>query len=388
MIGFILGTTKTSRGSNGMMESNIREQLLVGSRPFDFSLCRKAVQMGNIPVDHWWMKTTELYGQRGKPCRQASNFQAVTDYFWALCREEGTAHDSEVQESYLLSKILPYSRSHGSRRVFTDAWLFGRDRSSKVTKAEVVAELEQFLRTGRIQVMTRTEFEEKTTKMLGPRGLTAEEICAYKEFTNDFLGRACATFQQNEQQGIQQTITAWQKAMNSVGRRGGHRMEKRILDIVSYEARAALHRCYSAVWSNLLPHLEKKHGLSSASTRFLELWHLDQVQDRGPGSPAYWHLFHGHVFGLHPASAQLLRTSAGRELVGQWLENPESDEAFGRLLYAIFLAVCCYSGQKELLAQRRKKQPYSASNDLEGIEEHEEGERRRGRRHPKPRKMM
>src|SRR5438128_1651748 len=143
-----------------MMKSGIREKITVEGSPFEFSLCRKADQMGTVPVDHWWMRTTGLYCQRQQR-RPGGNHAAVTEAFWALCRQEGTHHDPDVQESYLLSKLLPHARSQGSRRIFADAYLESRGRASWTARQASVADLEQMVRACKKQGLTPLEFEEK-----------------------------------------------------------------------------------------------------------------------------------------------------------------------------------------------------------------------------------
>ena len=44
---------------------------------------------------------------------------------------------------------------------------------------------------------------------------------------------------------------------------------KTAMNILSYEARAAVHRCYSCVWSDLIPALARQYNLSAATVRFL-----------------------------------------------------------------------------------------------------------------------
>jgi hypothetical protein len=125
---------------------------------------------------------------------------------------------------------------------------------------------------------------------------------------------------------------------------------------LSYEARAALHRCYSATWVELLAHLSEKYQLSPPSRKFLELWHLDQVRERGPANAEAWdHLFHGHVFALHPIGGGLLRTPTGRELVGAWLSDPDSQAAFGRVLHALWAAAYHYDERRESQALERRQ---------------------------------
>lgn len=132
-----------------------------------------------------------------------------------------------------------------------------------------------------------------------------------------------------------------------------------MLDVLSYECRAAFHRCYSAVWLELLREngpLQSGHGLGVPDMCFLCLWHLDHNWSSGR-SDANCHLFHGHIPSLHPAFSLLVQTQAGRELIGNYIScEPEAKrlEAFAKLLHAALLAVYIYMDKRELLAEERR----------------------------------
>lgn len=337
------------------MEDNLTEQLAAGGQTFSFSLCRKAEELGPVSVEHWWMRVTDLYGQRGRKTSSATNHQAVTDCFWAMCREESTTDDPEVQESYLLSKLVPHARSQGSRRIFYDAHLWSGSSAARKQKGESTQLLQELLEGGRDQKLSSLEFQRRTRDVLGRPPFEPEAIVAYEEFVGDFLGRARSILAADESRGVQYAIDEWSRVMKSIGRRGGRELQKLVLDVVSYECRAALHRCYSAVWYQLLVELVSKYELSLENYIFLRFWHLDQVSEAAEGDFADFHLFHGHVFALHPASAALLCTAAGRDLTGEWLQNRASAESFGRLLHGIYVAVHHYAQTRDDLALRRRK---------------------------------
>lgn len=170
--------------------------------------------------------------------------------------------------------------------------------------------------------------------------------------------------------------------MRRIGRRGGHALDKQVLDILSYECRAAFHRCYSAGCWDLIPRLTLKYHLSPANQCFLHFWHLDHCSESAQGPHAMFHLFHGHIFALHPAGAALLQSPTGRDLLATWLQEPESAAAFGRLLHAIFVTLHRYVEQRETGASNRRKQPiYSDSNAVLQIEKAVVGKLKRRRRH-------
>ncbi|MCA9118303.1 MAG: hypothetical protein KDA79_24735, partial [Planctomycetaceae bacterium] len=180
------------------------------------------------------------------------------------------------------------------------------------------------------------------------------------------------------------------------GRRGGNSDQKRILDILSYEARAAVHRCYSAVWVGIIDTLSECDGWSAEADRFHKLWHLDQCWQGDDEGRSNFHLFHGHIFGLHPACADFVETPTGRQLIGEWLasgHDPSCGQAVGipdsaapqfeRLLGGILIAVMAYASRHQDTAENRRRQEWSAggSEELEQIQE-KQVERRTGRRRP------
>lgn len=353
------------------------EELEVGGRGFRFALCRKAERMGAVAIDHWWMDTATLYGQRNQP---AANLDPIVDSYWALCRHHGTDAEASVRESYVLAKLLPRARSHASRRVFNDAHLFSRGRATRTARARAIEDLERLLGTGRDDRLTPREFKEETAKVLGPPRPDGPVAERYEQFAAELLGESCEALDDGDTGGLELAFRRWDEAMLAWGRRRGFALEKRVLDILSYECRTALHRCYSSAWCELLPRLTERYGLDEASQDFLGLWHLDQIQNPERDFPDRFHLFHGHVFGLHPAGALLLQTRSGRERVADWLAAAGREAAFGRLLNALMIAVHHYAGLHEAIAaDRRSPQPLA---DVEEQAAARAIARKTGRRRP------
>jgi hypothetical protein len=328
----------------------------VGEQTFTFTLCRKAEQMGPVTVDQWWMRTTELYRQGTQRRRKGGNYEAVTGAFWALCREAGSHVERDVQESYLLARLLPFARSLGSRRIVADAYLASRTKAARADREEAVHALDRLLRNCRTEAMTPLRFSRGTAEVIGPPPVPPELKQAYDLCCATLFDPAVAVLASDEHAGVARVLDGWRRLMRSVGRRSGRQVEKQVLDILSYEARVALDRCYSAVWDMLLlPHLTEAHALSAESVAFLRLWHLDQASESNLGQLAYFHLFHGHAFALHPALALFISAPVGREMVGNWLAAGCSSAAFGRLLHGIYVAVFFYDDLRNEAAQRRRK---------------------------------
>lgn len=354
------------------------EVLSIDCQSFPFELCRKTEQLSLLAVDHWWMNTRRLYGQRHRP---APNLQNITGYYWALSQTHGTVENPEVQESFILARLSPQARSNAGRRIFADAHLTRPERLGGTTE-EARAELETLLQASHDKTLTMVDFKNRTADILGPPLLTSEVQDRYVELTDDLLGKACTALDKDGSAGVQFAIDRWQQLMRRIGRRAGHALDKAVLDILSYECRAAFHRCYSAVWWDLIPRLALKHHLSPASQRFLHFWHLDHCSESAQGPHALFHLFHGHIFALHPAGGALLQSPTGRSLLGAWLSEPESEVAFGHLLHALLVTLHHYAEQRETGAGSRRKQPISSDSDtILHLEKSVVGNLKRRRRH-------
>jgi hypothetical protein len=363
------------------MVTNHLEELAVAGRAFRFELCRKAVSLGPVRVDHWWMDARRLYGQRG---RTATMRNIVVGYFWALCEHHGTSAEPAMQESYILARLLPFARSNAGRKVFADAHL--SPKAAVKSQAETIEELDRILQASRNQSLTLVEFKEKTADVLGPPILDEAVKNRYVEFTQEWLGEARAALSEGGVDGFDVAVQIWKKAVKIWGRRGGITLEKRVLDVVSYECRAALHRCYSAAWWDLLPHLATKYQLDLHSLDFLHFWHLDHIREAEQNVPAFFHLFHGHTFALHPVGANIICTPTGRDMIGAWLAGPDHREAFGRLLHAIYIVAHAYALRRADTADERRKRPQPVGGAGEAAAYEQERVTNRGRRRLQKRK--
>jgi len=159
------------------------------------------------------------------------------------------------------------------------------------------------------------------------------------------------------------------------------------LDVLSYECRAAVHRCYSEVWDHLIFLLADKYDWTDDEVLFHRFWHLDQIMPSDHPEKANYHLFHGHIFALHPAGADFMLTKTGRELMGEWLSDPDPFSApYRRLLHALSVAIYNYANRNQIYAELRKKQPkLLGGQDMVALEE-QEAEKRTGRRRTRKRK--
>lgn len=321
-------------------------------KSFNFTLCRKASLFGEVPVDQFWFEYSSIYKQRNYAAR---NFAAIVDFFWTLCWRERTVFEDDVQESYILAKLLPDARSNGSRRVLNDA-VPSRAVQLGQGKYDLIPELNERLQYSRSKQISLVDFHRETANLLGPPDYPPDIWVRYREKAEELLGEGRQALARAGEAGLATPLERWRGWMRTVARRRGNELDKQVLDIFSYECRAALHRCYSAVWSELLPHLTQKYDLTPATVRFHHLWHLDPCMAANEAGTLF-HLFHGHVFGLHPGTGIFVRTKVGTELIGEVLEGAEPGPAFGRLLNGLLIAMHHYADRHETVAEARREPP-------------------------------
>jgi len=307
----------------------------------ELRLCRKATRLGGVEIDQFWMPIWSLYGQRNTA---ATNQAPLIKIWWDWCGREGFQQDRDIHETYLLAKILPHARGNGSRRVFADAILNPSERRSELRAW--ISELEPLLASSQNEEIDEIEFKNSTADLIGPPEYDPAVFDCYKEMTEE-LFETHASIEEQGLDAITHVLEHWQRLMKSIGRHRGHELEKQVLDILSYECRTALHCCYSAVWRILLEAVARQYSMSQESYRFHELWHFDRRRESDHGEQADFHLFHGHIFALHPACGPLLQTKTGGELFGMWLQEGTL-QSYRRVLNALGIAIAFYGDRGEI----------------------------------------
>jgi hypothetical protein len=317
---------------------------------FSFTLCRKATVFGEVPIDQFWLPQPLVYAQRKNA---HSNHDAIVECYWTLCMRERTIFEDDVVDSYILAKLLPYARSHGSRRVFEDAILSRATRLGQ-GKYNLIQSLENQLAACRSQEIDLEGFRDKTAKLLGPPDYPKDTWEHYQQMQEELLGEGRRALERLGPAGLQTSLERWQRWMLNIGRHRGNQIEKQVLDIFSYECRAALHRCYSATWFELLPQLAEKYSFSPESMKFHSLWHLVQCMPSSDPRTLFY-LFHGHVFGLHPGTGIFIQTRTGSELIGEVLQAEEGrPAAFRRLLNGLLIAMIDYADRGQTIDESRR----------------------------------
>jgi hypothetical protein len=353
------------------MFKRITAILEVEGLKFGFSLCCKPQQLGSVWVLNFWMDTGSVYGQRGRP---GENLETMADYFALRCALEGTLRNSAQQEIYFLAQLCPYVRSSGAQRILPDARTGRKGRAESISELEAMLRATPWARRGESDRMTSSESYHQTKELLMPE-FSQEVQQAYETIRATLFTQAAREKLMDTNRASDIVIENWKRLDRTIGRRGAsndtQRAMKQAMDVFSYESRAAVRRCYSCVWNDLLPHLHRKHKLTEQTTRFLRLMHLEPMVSLEDGS-ANVSLFHGQVLALHPAMAALMQTPTGQSLVGAFVKAEDENAAlvpYQKLLRAIYISLCHYAGRREETRNRRKRQPHSAGDDLERLQE-------------------
>jgi hypothetical protein len=346
-----------------MME-RLEYPLQVGNRIFLFQLCRKlGEQFGEIPIDHWWMEVTPLYGQRQNRNSADPNRRSVIECYGEYCRRAGDVR--EAQERVVLASLLPEMRSQGSRLIINDA--FPGAAKGKI-KSQDVNDLNALICQQKGRRVTIDEFHDGTLKLLKSRKLPGELKSKYVEMSESLFRESCRLLECGNgwEAMMANAGPIWSSWQKRYGRRSGHEDEKMVMNILSYEARAAFHHCYSVAWTLLSDSLIASHGITPPTKKFLNCWHRDLIDEnrRTLDSDGCWSLFHGHVFALHPASARFGLTSAGKSLLGDFLiaEGNEESVAFERVLNGMLIAVGEYHSRMSDQSFNRKSRERSGQD--------------------------
>jgi hypothetical protein len=344
-----------STAPRGITMAGLSTEILrldIGVHQFKLTMNRKREILGDIPIDHWWIPLPSLMPK-------GANAGLIGAIYRAVCEVRADTDWRNAAETHLLARLLPFVRSRGAQSVFLDAKEFpARYRSAQsddVLEGYLdglddpnVPKTETALRDALLRLQRHTSFDGDDERRYGE--LTRE---LFSGMTERWL---------NDPEGAVRTVgERWSAWMKSVGRRRGNEETKRVLDVLSYEAHAAMRRCYSLAWTNaILPSLQARYDLSRPSYLFLEHWHQIIARERQGYPEEYFVPMLGHCIGLHPAGGRLIKTRRGKELLGEWLkaatrtnittmeqyarwiiELPNLPE-YGRLLGGYYLAYCRY----------------------------------------------
>lgn len=312
---------------------------------FPFKLCGKVAQLAHLQIPQFWIKRSDLL-PRGK--RISPMFRSVIDYWWARYWADGGAMTPAMQDLYLLANLLPFVRDHGSRDVVDDSV------ATREPDEGSVADLEETLAASRGKRLSALKFREATAQSIGPEVVPASTAALYSEITSDLLVPGRQALAERGKAGLQPVIATWKHWKKRFGKHGRSAEHRRVLDMLSYESRAAFFQCYDAVWRALLQEINHRMALSSEAARFHMLWHS---LVRGPSKDSDtddFFLFRAMPYALHPAAGLFIRTPTGQTLIAARLQDPNSQAAKEKFWHGMAMAVDHYSRVHGDVKQERK----------------------------------
>lgn len=96
---------------------------------------------------------------------------------------------------------------------------------------------------------------------------------------------------------------------------------------------------------------------------FHKLWHLSPICESSEnGSPL--HLFHGHVFALHPAGGMMLKTNAGRGIMEDFLTTKTHND-YERFLNALLISIFHYENIYSNRVETQGSKTETITEDIE-----------------------
>ena len=250
--------------------------------------------LGDFSFQQFWVPKPGLFGTREK---RSGNHAAVLDFYRSLCVDRINDRHEMSTKVHLLASLLPLVRSNGSQRVFPDASVV--TAKDCPTQSEFCSEtLEIHLKASETEQTTLVEFCNKNREAVGFPIFPHATFSTYRAFESELLVNATDQWWYDPTGAQLLVERRWLQWCDGFGRRRGNKEKKDVLNILSYECKAAFHQAYSALWVEMIPHLSAGNDNQLFSQRFHTLWHLDH-RIAVPGHDRDIHLLHGLVLGLH-----------------------------------------------------------------------------------------
>ena len=307
-------------------------------------LMSRQTALGDSLFEQFWVPKTGLFGTRNN---RSGNHSAVLDFYRCLCVDRVNDRHDMPAKVHLLASLLPLVRSNGSQKVFPDASVV--TAKDCPTQSEFCSEtLELHLKPSEAEQITLIDFCNRNRKALEFPTFPDATYSTYREYESELLANATDQWWHDPTGAQRRVEQRWLQWRDGFGRRRGNKEKKDVLNILSYECKAAFHQAYSAMWVEMIPHLIAGNDNQLFSQRFHTLWHLDH-RIAVPGHDRDIHLLHGLVLGLHPALGTLLKTETGSRVVGETVAAPKDTDAQQRILHAILVALHLYAAARRSL---------------------------------------
>jgi len=343
------------------------------------------------------MKTLDLGGGRELPQMwidqrllrpvqgmASPTMSAIVGYFLERCRQDNGASrtlEHHQLETYTLARLYPLAKTSAQNTVIQAASV--ASAAGKANRKSV----SNLLRKAVGDECSSRDLQRIAKSLLcGP----LEEIDAIGTTYREMAEKLFAAAQRDLRAGhddLPEAMETWQAWRKTLRRGGSSKVHRKVLDILSAEARSAFHTCYSAVWEDLTnrlyratlrgdreivePRLPELAGCFSLPFQlFHRLWHTEMSWPDPEKPDTVFRLMLGSPLALHPIAALLIGTPEMRKLLGDLVfgltpETMDSDQMLTcsrQLFTAAVVAVSEYASiHAESLESRREQSRWAKS---------------------------
>lgn len=339
--------TSLSQKRDTPMNKQMTVQVPVDGRAYTFHLCHRRIEFEAAgEITYYWMAIPELRKSGG-----GTNVRACINLWWAETLAQSLTDPEDKMDAEVnlaLAELYPLIAQHrGAQDVFNDGFLKkrgsrrlaprGKQASVHCASLEDDRELddrESVLSDAewkRLQTMCRRRdidgIRQEIEAILVGELPAKQERPKYDEAFRVWMGNAVVQFEEGGRNGLRRFLNGELLPQIALYRRRGSQVRPRLfINMVSHEAKAAFHLCYTNAWSKLTPLLMKDCGLDATSARFMSLWHNQNELESG--RDAFW----GHILALHPLSERVMTQAHHRAAVGQWLSVAQDDPLAGPIV--------------------------------------------------------
>lgn len=273
----------------------------------EITVCEKDISLGNESFRQFWLKNTSVYGGRNRP---AENQASILGFFHRMAAASTChIHHRDTAGTHLLASLASDIRSNKSQEVFPDA---SPANASSAYRYRMVADLDDILQQTAGEELSCDDFYRHSRNIGELADLPNEVVDEYLSLESQLFAGVLSDWVAEPEICARLLQQRWRDWMRQARRRDCSHVFKEVLNILSYESKAALHQCYSLLWL----HLADAFAAQEESTfvrQFHRFWHCDHRVSTGDLQDM--HLFHGHVFGLHPAFSLMIQTKTGGGIV-------------------------------------------------------------------------
>ena len=303
-------------------------------------LMSRQTALADQTIQQYWIPKQGLFGTRNN---RSGNHSAVLDFFKCLCRDEEDRHETSAKV-HLLASLLPLVRSNKAQGIFPDASV-SRPKNCPTPSDFNSEELETQLKESESERVSIIDFCNRNREAVEFPDFPDATFRLYREFEEELFDGATSLWWDDPAEAKVLVEERWLRWRDGLGRHRGNEDKKDVLNILSFECKAAFHQCYSALWVEMIPRLMVNERNQEFSQTFHTLWHLDH-RLAIPGHARDVHLLHGLALGLHPAFGMLLTTETGSRLVGETVAEPENIAAQERFLHAGLVSLYLFAAAR------------------------------------------